>query len=32
VAAVTALVDDGYLLHTDADNLFDAHARAVLPC
>jgi hypothetical protein len=27
----TALVHDGYLLQADADNLFDAHARAVSP-
>jgi hypothetical protein len=30
-AAATALVHDGYLLQADADNLFDAHARAVSP-
>ena len=30
-AAATALVHDGYLLQEDADNLFDAHARAVSP-
>jgi hypothetical protein len=30
-AAATALVHDGYLLQADANNLFDAHARAVSP-